>query len=306
MNTEKKNEGPFAVQGDFVKQLSKMSSHLRRGNGSPETLINDAPDIVNGAMKMATYQLATLDKMIESYEVGDKETLGNFMMSMIDNIKGMKELELDSSELELPEGLTLDDMIPEEYDLDSIAPSALAEIFDPEMYYVMANYLRERLIPIFDDTGLTLHNIKHHHHHRRRLDEKDLDASDFDFGRDNAYDSSSNVASGHNSFNKSNLHSRRATTFKTKSHLFSTPNFSFDGKPPKGIKLPKIDMIKQLKAKKGIFHGRRLSEPAPQCVPCDEKDYVCNCRRLQDCAKNLTLYDLSASLLGGFVSIVLS
>ena len=41
---EKENEGPFAVKGDFVKQLSKMSSHLRRGDASPETLINDAPD----------------------------------------------------------------------------------------------------------------------------------------------------------------------------------------------------------------------------------------------------------------------
>ena len=172
------------------------------------------------------------------------------------------------------------------------------------MYYLMADYLRERVIPILDDAELALGNAKNHRH----LEEEDLDASNFDFGHDNAHESSNY------GFDKSRSHHWRASkessgysaTFKTKSHRFSTPNFSFDRKLPRGIKLPKIDIIKQLKAKKGIFHGRRLVEPSPQCVPCDEEGYVCNCRRLQACAKKLTLYDLSVILLGGYVSIVLS
>lgn len=311
MSTEKKIEGPFAVQGDFAKQLNKMSSHFWRGDTSSETLINTAPDIVYVSKQMATYQLTMFDKMIESYEVDDKETLGKLMMSMLDDNMDLKQLFRDNPEMELPEGMmSLDDMIPEEYDLDSMSPSALAEMVDPEMYYLMADYLRERLIPILGDAELALGNIKNHRH----LEEEDLDdASNFDFGHDIAHDSSNYGTSGHDSFDKSHSHHWRASkksgyssSFKTKSHRFGTPNFSFDGKLPRGIKLPKIDIIKQLKAKKGIFHGRRLIEPSPQCVPCDEEGYVCNCRRLQACAKKLTLYDLSVILLGGYVSIVLS
>jgi len=72
------------------------------------------------------------------------------------------------------------------------------------------------------------------------------------------------------------------------------------------IKLPNLQVIKQLKAEIVSNSGgrRRLEgkDKPPQCQACESDDYQCNCRRLRDCAINMTMYDLSVMTLGGYVS----
>ena len=70
------------------------------------------------------------------------------------------------------------------------------------------------------------------------------------------------------------------------------------------VKLPKLAGMEKLKANMGISRERRRLEVdlAPQCQTCDSDDYKCNCDRLVDCVGDLTLYDLSVLLLGGYVS----
>jgi len=93
--------------------------------------------------------------------------------------------------------------------------------------------------------------------------------------------------------------------FQPKSHASAAPNLSFGKRSHK--KLPKLKVVEQLKAKRGIHGRRRLEEElAPQCrKKCDEENedsYKCNCQRLSDCAKDLTWYDMAVRTLGGYVS----
>jgi hypothetical protein len=83
------------------------------------------------------------------------------------------------------------------------------------------------------------------------------------------------------------------------------PSFSMNNKFKKP-KLPKLKVVEQLKAKRGIRGRRRLQEVAPQCrEKCQSDDYKCNCKLLVDYARDLTWYDASVMFLGGYVSCLL-
>jgi len=107
-----------------------------------------------------------------------------------------------------------------------------------------------------------------------------------------------------------NSHHRRTSknTDQQKHNKFqpysSSPNLPFSDHGH--MKLPKLKVVEQLKAKRGIHGQRRLEEDlAPQCrKKCDEENedsYLCNCQRLSDCAKELSWYDMAVRTLGGFV-----
>jgi len=97
----------------------------------------------------------------------------------------------------------------------------------------------------------------------------------------------------------------RSSTQKMSSAQGTLPNFSMDDKFKKP-KLPKLKVVEQLKAKRGIRGQRRLEEVAPQCrEKCQSDDYQCNCQRLVDYARDLSWYDTSVMFLGGFVSCLL-
>ena len=96
---------------------------------------------------------------------------------------------------------------------------------------------------------------------------------------------------------------QQSKKFQPKSHT-SAPKSSYDklGR----FKLPKLKVVEQLKAKRGIHGQRRLEEElAPQCrKKCDEEgSYLCNCQRLSECALELSWYDMAVRTLGGYVSI---
>lgn len=70
-----------------------------------------------------------------------------------------------------------------------------------------------------------------------------------------------------------------------------------------GINLPKMKNIDQVRAlgrdKSG---GRKLqNQQADQCFSCDVTDIPCNCQILQDCAKQLSWYDVAVLTLGGWI-----
>jgi len=91
--------------------------------------------------------------------------------------------------------------------------------------------------------------------------------------------------------------------FEPKSH-YAAPNLSFGKRGHK--KLPKLKVVEQLKAKRGVHGRRRLEEVAPQCrEKCQSDDYQCNCQRLVDYARDLSWYDASVMFLGGYVSCLL-
>ena len=94
-----------------------------------------------------------------------------------------------------------------------------------------------------------------------------------------------------------------------KGSSFVGPDEIFRGKAGgRRIKLPNLQVIKQLKAEIMSNGGRRRLESKdkpPQCQACESDDYQCNCRRLRDCSINMTMYDLSVMTLGGYVSHIL-
>ena len=109
-----------------------------------------------------------------------------------------------------------------------------------------------------------------------------------------------------------NNHHRRTTSkntdqqkhfkhFQPNSHF---PDLSFGKKGH--IKFPKLKVVEQLKAQKGMHGQRRLQTKPSMCPkPCDQEDvndYKCNCERLRGCANELTYYDLAVKTLGGYVS----
>ena len=99
--------------------------------------------------------------------------------------------------------------------------------------------------------------------------------------------------------------SRRSTQKMSGAPAQGAPNFSINDKFKKP-KLPKLKVVEQLKAKKGVHGQRRLEAVAPQCrEKCQSDDYQCNCRLLVDYARDLSWYDASVMFLGGFVSCLL-
>ena len=103
-----------------------------------------------------------------------------------------------------------------------------------------------------------------------------------------------------------NSNQQQQKKFEPKSYSSAAPNLSFGKRGHK--KLPKLKVVEQLKAKRGIHGRRRLEEElAPQCrKKCDEENensYLCNCQRLSECAKELSWYDMAVRTLGGYVSV---
>lgn len=73
-------------------------------------------------------------------------------------------------------------------------------------------------------------------------------------------------------------------------------------------RLARITHVDFLRAQNGDHRSRqrRLEEDGHpnQCFMCPVDDKMCNCRRLQECAKDLTSYDMAVRVLGGFVSFI--
>ena len=78
-----------------------------------------------------------------------------------------------------------------------------------------------------------------------------------------------------------------------------------NGNKKRHLKLPKLRFAEALSKQERKQGERRLLNPS-QCVqPCDHNDsddVDCQCNILFDCAGNLTIYDLSMLVLGGYVS----
>ena len=113
------------------------------------------------------------------------------------------------------------------------------------------------------------------------------------------------MPNSHHRRTSKNTDQRQHKKFQPKSYS-SAPNLSFGERGH--MKLPKLKVVEQLKAKRGIHGQRRLEEDlAPQCrKKCEEENensYLCNCQRLSDCAKELSWYDMAVRTLGGFVSV---
>lgn len=112
-------------------------------------------------------------------------------------------------------------------------------------------------------------------------------------------------SSGQNSGNSGNSMKKKGNqTYspKAKPRTFVVPNPLSQRRVR--IKLPKIKAAKQLRALQGGEGNRRLetARAAPQCSQCDENDIQCNCKRLQECSRQLTWYDVATRLVGGYVS----
>ena len=109
------------------------------------------------------------------------------------------------------------------------------------------------------------------------------------------------MPNSHHRRTSKNTDQQQHNKFQPKSYS-SAPNLSRGH-----MKLPKLKVVEQLKAKRGIHGQRRLEELAPQCrKKCDEENensYLCNCQRLSECAKELSWYDMAVRTLGGFVSV---
>lgn len=107
--------------------------------------------------------------------------------------------------------------------------------------------------------------------------------------------------------NQSPKQHRRTSNTSKKDRLLSNSASTFSIPDKKHhSKLPRLKAAQKLRAKKSANsanNNRHLQEQISQCQSCEEEDFQCNCQRLVTCAKDLTWYDLSAMLLGGFVSV---
>ena len=115
-------------------------------------------------------------------------------------------------------------------------------------------------------------------------------------------DIENDIMPSHHRRTSKNTDQQQHNKFQPKSYS-SAPNLSRGH-----MKLPKLKVVEQLKAKRGIHGQRRLEEDlAPQCrKKCDEENedsYLCNCQRLSECAKELSWYDMAVRTLGGYVSV---
>lgn len=113
------------------------------------------------------------------------------------------------------------------------------------------------------------------------------------------------MPNSHHRRTSKNTDQQKHSKFQPKSYS-NSPNLSFGERGH--MKLPKLKVVEQLKANRGIHGQRRLEEVlAPQCrKKCDEENedsYLCNCQRLSNCAKELSWYDMAVRTLGGYVSV---
>ena len=263
---------------------------------SPETVIDEVPNMMLELNDITSSQLAVLDKMLDSYKSGDKETFVGLLKSTLDNFDGMKQLSQEatktSPELALPDdimNLSLEDIIPQGFDLEDVPADMLADMFDYDRFAEMAQHLRE-LHMTNEDTAVTLHKVK-------RILREEKGTSDFNFG---SYDHDSESTFKH-------FQSR----FQTK-HGFNPRGFRdiqkmiHKARKREGLKVPR-----HLKTK---FKVRKVTSPRREqrrrhlqqdedCQPrCSNDDRTCVCNRLRDCANQLKPYDFAVLFAGkGFV-----
>lgn len=286
-------------QGDFTKGMGKVTARLLRGGSQdPETLLDDAPSIIFDMKDLLSTQLAKLDKMQESYKTGDLEAVGDTMKSLIGDYNGFKQLVSDASkispELALPD---IGGMVSEDFDVESVPTSALVELFDPDVYSLMAEHLHD-FIPVLEKTGLTLLNLKNH----RKLNEEDdsggSDANAY-FGSD--YPNSYGTGSKKTDLHHRDFHKRSLIEIeKIERQLLSTTKKI---KAKHSTSMFPRRLMNELNMS-GRDHHRRLIENDPACQQCQEGDSGCStCDRLRNCVNQLEPYDYAVLFAGtGFIN----
>ena len=255
------------------------SSSLLRGTTAESSVsIDDKIDTMTVVKDVATSNLNFIEQMKQLHENGDKERLGKMMKSMLHDHKDLQKLAKDDG---IDYNLVLPDLL-QGFDLESIPPSNLADMFDPDMYNEVEEQARG-LVPILGDAGTALRDLKKH---RRRLDEEEDGYKSSGYG--------------------STRYARRGSgdPFKNFESKFNPRDLRMIKNSMLGMKggfqLPS-QLKKYLKGKNGASRERRrrLQEEDPDCQePCDINDEPCNCRTLRRCVKEMQSYDFAVLFAG--------
>jgi len=251
---------------------------------------------------MALSKIDFLDKMHASYANGDKETLGSLMKSILSEHKDFQRLASDASrsspELELPEADMSLDYIPEGFNLESIPNSALADLFDPDVFDTMADHLRG-LIPTLDNTHLALHSLKKHRH----LKEEEDDMA-FHFESESSGSRTRYSSYGTKDQFKNNSHPNMQRIFNPRgfqnSQMIKSMKRRFKAVSHKQFHLPRHlkNHINTGGDERREQRRRRLEGDEDCQLSCPFDNTPCNCNRLRACVNQLQPYDYAVLFVG--------
>lgn len=242
-------------------RMKELNSRLLRGIISSEAAINDeapAPNMILELNDMTASQLATVDKMLESYQNGDDETLGKLIL---DNYGLLKQFSQETG-----------DVSPD------IPASALVQMFDYDMVSAAAEQLH--LVSRTKDTAVTLHSVRRHAQEDKEDDFERHRTSDFNFGYDGSYD--------HSSFNNFQSKFLDSKVLKDMEKMLQKAHKHGRYKIPSHLKT-------RLMGRKGTSthreQRRRHLEQDETCLrSCSNDDTECVCARLRECVGRLGEY----------------
>jgi len=255
---------------------NSSSSLLRGATAESSVSIDEKIDTMTVVKDVATSNLNFIEQMQELHKNGNKERLGEMMKSMLHD---HKDLQNDG---DIDYNLVLPDLL-QGFDLESIPPSDLADMFDPDMYNEVEEQARG-LVPILGDAGTALRDLKEH---RRRLEEEDGYKSSGYGTRYTRHGGGDPFKNFESKFNPRDLRIHP---------MIKNSMLGMKG----GFQLPS-QLKKYLKGKNGASRERRrrLQEEDPDCQePCDIDDEQCNCQTLRRCVKEMQSYDFAVLYAG--------
>ena len=289
-------EAPLAEMPDALKTLTKLSHDIHLRGSDPEVTMTTTKNILQK-------HIESIEALQRMYQNGDNDGLASVVETILSE---KKTLELAISQTK---GITGDDPFGgEDVPLDSIVEEItrgdieidFVEAFRQSDFNSMVDDMKH-ISELLNNVDLSLFSHSHSHSHRRMTNLFEQDGGSSSRSHDSIFLKKQKSQFTTNTF------SHYAKLFENTGNIFRSG--SGRGKASHNP-LPHFhrmhgnadDRDRAARKLRVSDRNTRRRLAVEECTaPCSIDDATCNCRRLYDCLKELSTYDLAVLTLRGYI-----